>query len=203
MPGPVLRPPQPSPAAPFRPIFRRPLLVAVVGVALAVAIAATSCGPDEGAEDSSPQPTIGRQVASTGEAATTETESKPVGPPLEPGADAETIVAAVGEALGRHDDVAAVVRRFGPFPELSTPEGAVVVGLRTDARRSIDGAWMVTTTEVTLEAPAPVPELAERYITELAELGYETGASPADRTGRPTPGSAPTSTRRPPTGSTT
>ncbi len=102
----------------------------------------------------------------------------PIGPPVAPLAPAADIQGAVEEASGPTSDVSAEMSRFGPFPAVTTPPGAVLTELRAEAGVAADPRYLLVTTEATLRVPESLGSLTRFFADDGAARGWTPTRAP-------------------------
>jgi len=154
---------------------RRRLPIAVAAV-LTIAVACSDGRDGSDGQAAAPSSvTLGSAEAgdpSVPAAADVTVPEGPIGPPLASSAPAADILAAVEDAHGPTRDATAQIRRFTAFPELATPEGAVLTELRADARSTVDGQTITITSDLSLTARLGQDELTSFYRDQLVALGW-------------------------------
>lgn len=162
-----------------------------LGLLLAVLTAA--CGPASAGESRTSQ-TLGSAIADLGgSAVSTSTVQVPEGewapdqvihPALGTLSTALEIKQAIEEVHGPTNDIAGQMNRFVAFPEVGSPERPELLELRADVRDTLDGEWMIVTSEVSFTADGTAAEVIEFYVDELSGLDWlETDRSELLQTG--------------------
>lgn len=151
---------------------------------VALATTASACsgaGAEEGTRTAS---TLGSAVAippgaveiSTSTVDVAEEDWAPeelIGPPLAPLSSAQQIRDAVEEVHGRTNDVAAQINRFVSFPTLPSPERPELLELRADVRNTLDGQWMIVTSEVSFAADGTPSDVVAFYREVFEGNGWQ------------------------------
>lgn len=148
---------------------------------LLLAVLTGACGPASAGESRTSQ-TLGSAIADLGESAiSASTVQVPEGewapdevikPALGPLSTALEIKQAIEDVHGPTNDIAEQMNRFVAFPDVRSPERPEILELRADVRDTLDGEWMIVTSEVSFTVDGTAAEVIEFYIDELSGLDW-------------------------------